>query len=140
MGQCGRNQLCECRSGAKAKRCCGLRRGPAPTELAKAFLAEQRRIAAVRLLGVKRDDFDELFDEVIDLPTRDVSMQLPLPGLLSPSWRRCERRSTTRTKRASTRSSVRPWPSWMTRGIARHWLVRHWRSQRRVVSNSGLRR
>ncbi|MFN2502974.1 MAG: YecA family protein [Acidimicrobiales bacterium] len=84
MAQCGRNGLCECGSGAKAKRCCGLRRGPAPTELAKAFLAEQRRIAAVRLLGVKRDDFDELFDEVTDLPTRDVSMQLRLPRVLSP--------------------------------------------------------
>lgn len=84
MAQCGRNGLCECGSGAKAKRCCGLRRGPAPGELAKAFLAEQRRIAAVRLLGVKRDDFDELFDEVIDLPRRDVSMQLRLPGVLSP--------------------------------------------------------
>ena len=84
MARCGRNGRCECGSGAKAKRCCGVRRGPAPPELAKAFLAEQRRIATVRLLGVGREDFDELFDEMVDLPLRDVSMQLRLPPVLSP--------------------------------------------------------
>jgi len=84
MAGCGRNERCECGSGTKAKHCCGVRRGPAPTELAKAFLAEQRRRAALRLLRVTRDDFDRLFDEVIDLPRHDVALQLRLPRLLSP--------------------------------------------------------
>lgn len=84
MAHEGRNAPCGCGSGMKAKRCCGLRRGPGPADLAKAFLAEQRRRAAARLMRVSRDDFEELFDEMLDLPARDVSVQLDLPRLLSP--------------------------------------------------------
>lgn len=80
----GRNDRCECGSGEKVKRCCGVRRGPAPEELAKAFLAERGRRAAVRLLGITRDDFEGLFGEMVGLPVRDVSVQLCLPRLLSP--------------------------------------------------------
>ncbi len=57
--------------------------GTGPADLATAFLADQRRRATARLLGVSRDDFEELFDEMLDLPARDVSLQLPLPRLLS---------------------------------------------------------
>ena len=59
-------------------------RGPGPAELAKAFLADERRRAVGRLLRVSRDDFDELFHEVVHLPVRDVSLQICLPRLLSP--------------------------------------------------------
>ncbi len=83
MASEGRNARCRCGSGIKAKRCCVLKRGPGPADLATAFLADQRRRAAARLLGVSRDDFEELFDEMLDLPARDVSLQLPLPRLLS---------------------------------------------------------
>lgn len=38
-----------------------------------------------RLLRITRDDFDELFDEMLDLPSRDVSLQISLPRLLSPA-------------------------------------------------------
>ena len=84
MAHRGRNGLCGCGSGKKAKRCCGVSRGPGPVELAKAFLAEQGRDAARHLLGITRNEFDELFAEVVDLPVRDVSVQLRLPRLLSP--------------------------------------------------------
>ncbi len=84
MAERGRNGLCGCGSGKKAKWCCGVRRGPGPGELAKAFLAEQRRGAAMRLLDVTRDEFDALFEEMVDLPVRDVSLQLRLPYVLSP--------------------------------------------------------
>ncbi len=84
MADEGRNARCGCGSGLKAKRCCGLKRGPGPADLAKAFLAEQRRRAAARLLRVSREDFEDLFDEMLDLPARDVSLQLQLPRLLSP--------------------------------------------------------
>lgn len=84
MSDCGRNGLCGCGSGKKAKRCCGVRRGPGPRDLAKAFLAEQARMATARLLPVHRSEFDELFDEVVDLPAVDISLQLRLPGLMSP--------------------------------------------------------
>jgi hypothetical protein len=52
--------------------------------LAKAFLAEERRKAVSVLLGVDREEFDELFEEMVDLPTLDVSLQVDLPRLLSP--------------------------------------------------------
>ncbi len=84
MAQEGRNALCGCGSGRKVKRCCGLKRGPGPRELATAYLAEQRRAAARRLLRVSRDDFDMLFEEVVDLPIHDVSVQLRLPRLMTP--------------------------------------------------------
>lgn len=80
----GRNDVCGCGSGKKAKRCCGVTRGPGPDELAKVFLAEQARSAAVELLGITRVEFDELFEEMLDLPRRDVSLHLHLPRLLSP--------------------------------------------------------
>lgn len=80
----GRNGPCPCGSSKKAKRCCDIRRGPSPAELAKAFLAEERRKAASVLWGMDRDEFDELFEEMIDLPTLDVSLQADLPRLLSP--------------------------------------------------------
>lgn len=72
----------------KVKRCCGTRRGPGSAELAKAFLAEERRKAASVLLGVDREEFDELFEEVVDLPTLDVSLQVDLPRLLTPELER----------------------------------------------------
>lgn len=84
MAERRRNGPCECGSGKKAKRCCGVRRGPAAGELAKAFLAEQRRWATTRLMEVARADFEELFDQMVDLPAQEVSLQVRLPRLLSP--------------------------------------------------------
>lgn len=52
--------------------------------MATAYLAEQGRTATRRLLRVSRDDFDMLFDEMVDLPVHDVSMQLRLPRLMTP--------------------------------------------------------
>jgi hypothetical protein len=77
MAQQGRNERCPCGSGRKVKRCCGVRRGPSEAELAKAFLYQQARVAAVVLL-----------DAAAGLPRQDVSMQLRLPGLLSPALER----------------------------------------------------
>jgi hypothetical protein len=56
--------------------------------LAKAFLAEERQKAVSVLVGVDREEFDELFEEVVDLPTLDVSLQADLPRLLSPELER----------------------------------------------------
>jgi hypothetical protein len=86
----GRNDLCGCGSGRKVKRCCGVRRGPGPEELAKAFLAEQSREAAGRLVGVTRDEFDELFHKVVHLPEIDLTLQVELPALMTPElmWAR----------------------------------------------------
>ena len=79
----GRNEICGCGSGRKVKRCCGLRRGPAEPELARAWLAEQARAAARVLRYHDEDDLEELVEKVVELPTDDISLQLRLPRLLS---------------------------------------------------------
>ena len=55
MAQQGRNERCQCGSGRKVKRCCGVRRGPSEAELAKAFLHQQARSAAL-VLDSRSDD------------------------------------------------------------------------------------
>jgi hypothetical protein len=88
MAQQGRNERCRCGSGRKVKRCCGVRRGPSEAELAKAFLYQQARVAAVVLDARSDDEVVGLLDAAAGLPRQDVSMQLPLPGLLSPALER----------------------------------------------------
>jgi hypothetical protein len=80
----GRNQPCRCGSKKKTKHCCGVPHGPSDSELAKAFLATQADDAARRLIRLSEDELHELFDEMLDLPERHLSLQLPLPKLLSP--------------------------------------------------------
>jgi hypothetical protein len=88
MAQQGRNERCPCGSGRKVKRCCGVRRGPSEAELAKAWLYEQARSAALVLDARSDAEVVVLLDEAVGLPKQDVSMQLPLPGLLSPALER----------------------------------------------------
>jgi hypothetical protein len=65
-----------------------VRRGPSEAELAKAFLHQQARSAALVLDSRSDDEVVALLDAAVGLPTQDVSMQLPLPGLLSPALER----------------------------------------------------
>ncbi len=90
MAGVGRNQPCLCGSGRKAKRCCGVRRGPSPAELAKAFVAEQRRAVTPLLRRVISDvhDLIELYAAVAELPRLALNCQLRLPRLLSPDLER----------------------------------------------------
>jgi hypothetical protein len=88
MAQQGRNERCRCGSGRKVKRCCGVWRGPSEAELAKAFLHQQARTAALVLDSRSDDEVVALLDAAVGLPTQDVSMQLRLPGLLSPALER----------------------------------------------------
>jgi hypothetical protein len=85
MAQQGRNARCPCGSGRKVKHCCGVRRGPSEAELAKAFLHEQARAAALVLAARSDAEVAVLLDAATRLPKQDVAMQLPLPGLLSPA-------------------------------------------------------
>ncbi len=90
MAGVGRNDPCSCGSGVKAKRCCGVRRGPSGREAAKAFLVEQRRASSPALRDAI-DDVDaliELHEAVAKLPRMDLSCQLRLPRLLSPELER----------------------------------------------------
>lgn len=90
MAGVGRNEPCWCGSAVKAKRCCGVRRGPSGPELAKAFLVEQRRASspALRKAIDDIDDLIELYEAVAELPSLDLSCQLRLPRLLSPELER----------------------------------------------------
>lgn len=84
MGSAGRNEQCACGSGRKAKRCCGVERGPSEADLARALLAGQIRPAAQVLRGCSDDELDDLQAEMLELPTIDASLQLPLPRLVTP--------------------------------------------------------
>ena len=88
MAQQGRNERCPCGSGRKVKRCCGVRRGPSEAELAKAWLYQQARSAALVLDGRSDAEMVALLDAATRLPTQDVSMQLPLPRLLGRALER----------------------------------------------------
>ncbi len=88
MSVAGRNERCSCGSGRKAKRCCGVRRGPSDDDLARAFLAGQAVPAARVLRRCSDDELGELETEMIDLPSIDTSLQLPLPRLLTPDVER----------------------------------------------------
>jgi len=88
MAQQGRDERCPCGSGRKVKHCCGIRPGPSEAELAKAWLQQQARSTA--LVPAARSDAEvvALLDGATLLPRQDVSMQLPLPRLLSPALER----------------------------------------------------
>jgi hypothetical protein len=88
MAQQGRNERCGCGSGRKVKRCCGVRRGPSEAELAKAWLYQQARVAALVLDARSDAEVVALLDAAAGLPRQDVSMQLRLPGLCSPALER----------------------------------------------------
>jgi hypothetical protein len=88
MAQEGRNARCRCGSGRKVKRCCGARRGPSEAELAKAWLHQQARSAALVLAERSDAQVVALLEKAAQLPRQDVSMQLGLPRLLSPALER----------------------------------------------------
>jgi hypothetical protein len=81
----GRNDPCGCGSGRKAKRCCGVERGPSEESLARAYLSHASWEAAVELARVSDSELDVLLDAILDLPARDLSLQVELPQLVSPT-------------------------------------------------------
>jgi SEC-C motif len=85
VAKIGRNDPCQCGSGRKAKRCCGVVRGPSAESLARAFLAHASRDAAWELRHVPDAEFDRLIDELAQLPELDLSLHTELPKFLSPA-------------------------------------------------------
>jgi SEC-C motif len=77
-----------CGSGRKAKRCCGIARGPAEDELLRAFVAGEALVASVWLAGCEDDELASLWDELLELPERHLSLHLPLPRLVAPELQR----------------------------------------------------
>ncbi len=85
VAKLGRNEPCSCGSGRKAKRCCGVERGPGEESLARAFLSHAAREAAQELRHLPDAEFDDLLDELPELPALDLSLQVELPKLFSPA-------------------------------------------------------
>ena len=91
MAKTGRNEPCGCGSGLKAKRCCGVTRGPSDDSLAVAFLMGAARDVAESAGSLSEREFALLLAELVDLPCLDLSLQVELPKLLSPAvGRLCE--------------------------------------------------
>jgi hypothetical protein len=75
----------------KAKRCCGVRRGPSEDSLAVGFLRSAAREVAEDASALSEREFGLLLAELVDLPCLDLSLQVALPKVLSPAIRRlCE--------------------------------------------------
>ena len=91
MAKVGRNQPCPCDSGKKAKRCCGVPRGPSEEQLARAFLHTQANRAIGAIAGCDRGEFEDLFDDMVDLPDQALSLTAPLPPILPPPLERLAR-------------------------------------------------
>jgi hypothetical protein len=85
VAKLGRNDRCPCGSGRKAKRCCGIERGPSEESLARAYLSRAARAAVLDLDWIADEEFDALCDELRELPARELSLQLELPKLFPPA-------------------------------------------------------
>jgi hypothetical protein len=88
VAKVGRNEPCPCGSGRKAKRCCGLERGPCKESLARAFLSHAARDSAKLVRSLSDDALEALLDDLWELPCADLSLQVQLPKLLCPELSR----------------------------------------------------
>ena len=81
MAKVKRNGPCPCGSGNKAKRCC---HGPVQPLAVRIMPPAVYRDSICELAGTTRDEFDDLFGELVDLPELDLSLQVPLPMIWTP--------------------------------------------------------
>jgi hypothetical protein len=88
MPKPGRNDPCPCGSGRKTKRCCGHSRGPSEDDLARAHVARLARHAVPDLAGLSDHALDDLWEELMDLPSVDYSLLVTLPRLIGPDFQR----------------------------------------------------
>jgi hypothetical protein len=91
MARVGRNQPCPCGSGKKAKRCCGVPRGPSEEQLARAFLHSQANQGVAEIAGCDHEELEGLLDEMLDLPDQSLALTAPLPAILTPPLERLAR-------------------------------------------------
>ena len=78
MAKIQRNSPCPCGSGSKAKRCC---HGPVQYLDVRIMPLEIYRDSICELAGTTKDEFAELFTQLINLPELDPSLQVPLPNI-----------------------------------------------------------
>jgi hypothetical protein len=88
MARIGRNEPCPCGSGRKAKRCCGVQRGPDEDQLDRAFIAAEAFAAAPWLAHLDVDELDDLWEEMLELPAHHLTLHFPLPRIVTPELER----------------------------------------------------
>jgi hypothetical protein len=88
MGNIGRNEPCPCGSGRKAKRCCGVERGPGEDSVARAFLSHVSRDAVAALDGVSEPEIEAILEDLRELPVLYPSMRVELRAEMSPALER----------------------------------------------------
>jgi len=81
MAKVQRNQPCPCGSGQKAKRCC---HGPQQFVDVRIMPLDMSQEALDTLVGTGKVEMRALFDQLLYLPELDLSLQVPLPGVLTP--------------------------------------------------------
>lgn len=86
----GRNELCPCGSNRKVKRCCGQQRGPSEDQLARAHVALLAREASADLQGLSDAALDHLWEQLLDVPSIDLSLLVSLPKLIGPDLKRLQ--------------------------------------------------
>jgi SEC-C motif len=86
----GRNELCPCGSNRKVKRCCGQQRGPSQEQLARAHVALLARDATADLHGLSDAALDHLWEQLLDVPSIDLSLLVTLPKLIGPDLKRLQ--------------------------------------------------
>ncbi|MGC8627421.1 MAG: SEC-C domain-containing protein [Acidimicrobiales bacterium] len=83
MQKQGRNELCHCGSGKKAKYCCGSWRGPSPEALDRAFIAAASRDSRPERLELSLSGLTEQYlDELYLLPMNFPELTVTLPTLI----------------------------------------------------------
>ena len=85
MTKVPRNAPCPCGSGQKAKRCC---HGPTRFVDVRVMPLEICQQAVDELAGTGRAEIGDLYGRLIDLPETDLTLQVPLPGVLTPDMDR----------------------------------------------------
>lgn len=82
MAKVQRNDPCPCGSGQKAKRCC---HGPIKYIDVRIMPLEVYRDLICELGETTKEEFRALYDELMDLPDLDLSLQVPLPVIRTPA-------------------------------------------------------
>jgi len=81
MAKVQRNGPCPCGSGNKAKRCC---HGPHKFVDIRVLPLDLCQDVINDLVGTNETEMRSLFDRLLYLPELDSSLQLRLPGILTP--------------------------------------------------------
>jgi SEC-C motif len=81
MAKVKRNGPCTCGSGKKAKRCC---HGPTVYVDVRIMPLDMVQAAISLLRDTSKTELRAQFDELEYLPEIDLSLQVPLPGIITP--------------------------------------------------------